>query len=165
MILRAGGVGHYAVQMAKATGAYVIALKSAANAGWVTNLGADEIIDYNTFDFNEASSLQLNLVLDAGGRYPASLYEKHFAPGAALFYLPHQLPGEKMQYYKSKGFDVRFTGVFTEERAIDDIATLLKEGKVKSYIDKTFAFTDMKAAFEEMKKGTTRGKIVVRMDI
>jgi len=157
----AGGVGHYAVQMAKERGAYVIGLTSAANAAWVKDLGADEIIDYHHFDFDQAASLQLNLVLDAGGRYPAALYEKHFAPGAALFHLPHPLKQAEMDYYQSKGFDVRYTGVFSEEKAIDAIAELLASGKVKSYIDKVFAFTEMKAAFAEMKKGTTKGKIVV----
>jgi NADPH:quinone reductase-like Zn-dependent oxidoreductase len=157
----AGGVGHYAVQMAKERGAYVLALTSAANAAWVKEIGADEIIDYHHFDFDQAASLQLNLVLDSGGRYPASLYEKHFAPGAALFHLPHPLKPAEMDYYQSKGFDVRYTGVFSEEKAIDDIARLLASGKVKSYIDKVFTFTEMKAALTEMKKGTTKGKIVV----
>jgi NADPH:quinone reductase-like Zn-dependent oxidoreductase len=98
----AGGVGHYAVQMAKAAGAFVIAVTSAANADWVRQLGADDIIDYNHFNFEQADSLQLNLVLDAGGRYPASLYEKHFAPGAALFYLPHGLPEAITQYFNQR---------------------------------------------------------------
>ncbi|HEY9258100.1 NADP-dependent oxidoreductase [Chitinophaga sp.] len=157
----AGGVGHYAVQMAKERGAYVIGLTSAANADWVRHIGADEIIDYNNFDFEQADSLQLNLVLDSGGRYPASLYEKHFAPGAALFHLPHPLAPTDMAYFQSKGFDVRYTGVFSEEKAIDAIAVLLESGKIKSYVDKVFAFNEMKAALTEMKKGTTKGKIVV----
>lgn len=159
----AGGVGHYAVQMAKAAGAYVIAVTTAANAGWVLQLGADEIIDYHHFDFEQADSLQLNLVLDSGGRYPASLYEKHFAPGATLFYLPHGLPAATTQYYQSKGFDVRFTGVTSDEKAIDAIAVLLQSGKIKSYIDKVFPFDQMRAAIDEMKKGTTKGKIVVTL--
>lgn len=161
----AGGVGHYAIQMAKERGAYVLALTSAANADWVRMVGADDIIDYNTFDFEQADSLQLNLVLDSGGRYPASRYEKHFAPGAALFHLPHPLPAEETAYYQSKGFDVRYTGVFSEEKAIDAIALLLASGKVKSYIDKVFAFHEMKAALTEMKKGTTKGKIVIQLEL
>ncbi|MGO4290318.1 NADP-dependent oxidoreductase [Chitinophaga sp. RAB17] len=159
----AGGVGHYAIQMAKEKGAYVIGLTNAANADWVRHIGADEIIDYNNFDFEQADSLQLNLVLDSGGRYPASLYEKHFAPGAALFHLPHPLKPADMAYYQSKGFDVRYTGVFSEEKAIDAIALLLESGKVKSYIDSVFAFNEMKAALTAMKQGTTKGKIVVEV--
>ncbi|SEW32857.1 NADP-dependent oxidoreductase [Chitinophaga arvensicola] len=159
----AGGVGHYAVQMAKAAGAHVIAVTNAAQASWVLALGADEVIDYQQFDFEKAADLQLNLVLDAGGRYPAALYEKHFAPGAALFFLPHGLPAATTSYYQSKGFDVRFTGVTSDEKAIDAIAVLLASGKVKSYIGKTFAFNEMRAAMDEMKKGTTKGKIVVTL--
>lgn len=159
----AGGVGHYAIQMAKEKGAYVIGLTNAANADWVRSIGADEIIDYNDFNFEQADSLQLNLVLDSGGRYPASLYEKHFAPGAALFHLPHPLKPADMAYYQSKGFDVRYTGVFSEEKAIDAIALLLESGKVKSYIDSVFPFHEMKAALTAMKQGTTKGKIVVEV--
>lgn len=159
----AGGVGHYAIQMAKEKGAYVIGLTNAANADWVRSIGADEIIDYNDFNFELADSLQLSLVLDSGGRYPASLYEKHFAPGAALFHLPHPLKPTDMAYYQSKGFDVRYTGVFSEEKAIDAIALLLESGKVKSYIDSVFPFHEMKAALTAMKQGTTKGKIVVEV--
>lgn len=159
----AGGVGHYAVQMAKAVGAHVIAMTNAAQAPWVLALGADEIIDYQQFDLEKADSLQLNLVLDIGGRYPASLYEKHFAPGAALFYLPHGIPTAITDHYQHKGFDVRFTGVTSDEKAIDAIAALLASGKVKSHIGKIFSFGEMRAAFDEMKKGTTKGKIVVTL--
>lgn len=159
----AGGVGHYAVQMAKAAGAHVIAMTNAAQAPWALALGADEIIDYQQFDLEKTDSLQLNLVLDIGGRYPAALYEKHFAPGAALFYLPHGLPTAVTDHYQHKGFNVRFTGVTSDEKAIDAIAALLASGKVKSHIGKIFAFDEMRAAFDEMKKGTTKGKIVVTL--
>src|SRR4029453_5066618 len=67
----AGGIGHLAVQIAKARGAYVTALASAAKLDFVRSLGADEVIDYNSTDFTEVVRDQ-DVVLDiVGGDYPA----------------------------------------------------------------------------------------------
>src|SRR5262245_16744819 len=78
-----GGIGHLAVQIAKARGAYVTALASAVKHDFVRSLGADEVIDYNAGDFSEAVSDQ-DVVLDiVGGDYPARALDV-LKPGGIL---------------------------------------------------------------------------------
>ncbi|MCW3462972.1 NADP-dependent oxidoreductase [Chitinophaga nivalis] len=159
----AGGVGHYAVQLARHMGAHVIAITSAANAEWVKELGAHEVLDYQTFDLETADSLQLNLVLDSGGRMSPLAYEKHLLPGGTLLFLPHGLSQELQQHFRDKGLELRYTAVASDESTGDAIAQLLAAGHLRSVVAEVFPFTAMKAAFEAQKQGTARGKIVVRV--
>ncbi|MBV8255815.1 MAG: NADP-dependent oxidoreductase [Chitinophaga sp.] len=160
-----GGVGHYAVQMAKHLGAYVIALTNPANAALAKELGADEILEYATFDTDTAAPLQLDLVVDAGGRNPATWFSRHLKPGSPLFYLPSRLTAHQEQLYKEQGLNATFKMVTSTESDIEDIARLLQDGSVTTTIDSIFPFTAMKAAFAEQQKGTTRGKIIISMPV
>lgn len=160
-----GGVGHYAVQMAKHLGAHVIALTSAANAALAAELGADEVLDYAVFDAATAAPLQLDLVLDAGGRNDASWFARHLKPGAPLFYLPSGLTKAQQQRYASQGLNAAFKMVTNEESAIEDIARLLHDGSIVTKIAATFPFTGMKAAFAAQRKGTAQGKIIIQMPV
>lgn len=157
----AGGVGHYAVQMAKQAGAFVIALTSAQNAAFVKELGADEVIDYAATDLAQLASLQLPVILDVGGRLPAATLAKHLAPGGEILFLPHALSETEKQGFARAGINIRFTGVTSEEAAIEGIAQLLEDGSVEAHIHQTFAFADLPKALQEVEKGHVRGKVVV----
>ena len=88
----AGGVGHLAVQIAKAYGAYVIGLASAGAVDFVASLGADEVIDYTTTDFAEVVS-DLDVVFDLIGRdYPAKALQVLRPGGSLVSSLPQSLP-------------------------------------------------------------------------
>ncbi|WP_212001829.1 NADP-dependent oxidoreductase [Chitinophaga sp. HK235] len=158
-----GGVGHYAIQMAKHLGAYVIAITQPASKALASSFGADEVLDYDTFDLDHAASLQLNLLLDLGGRLPATRFTRHLLPGAPVLYVPSVIPDKQQQHYHDQGLNVSFTMVHSEESAIDEIAQLLKDGSVTSHIDSVFDFTAMRAAFDTIHQGTTKGKIIIRM--
>lgn len=160
-----GGVGHYAVQMAKHLGAYVIALTSPANAALAAELGADEILEYASFDAATAAPLQLDLVLDAGGRNAASWFARHLKPGAPLIYLPSGLSKAEQERNAAQGLNAAFKMVTNEERAIDDIARLLHDGSIVTKIAGVFEFSEMKTAFAAQQKGTAQGKIIIRMPV
>lgn len=160
-----GGVGHYAVQMAKHLGAYIIALTNPANAALAAELGADEVLEYTSFDAETAAPLQLDLVLDAGGRNAAPWFARHLKPGAPLFYLPSGLSKAEQQRYHEQGLNAAFKMVTNDESAIDTIAQLLHDGSIVTKIAGIFEFTEMKAAFAAQQKGTAQGKIIVRMPV
>ncbi|MBC9931052.1 NADP-dependent oxidoreductase [Chitinophaga qingshengii] len=158
-----GGVGHYALQMARHLGAYVIALTSSANAALAIELGAHEVVDYNAFDPATATPLQLDMVLDAGGRNTANWFARHLKPGAPVIYLPSGLSTAEQQRYLDQGLNVAYKYVISEESAIDDIAQLLQQGNIVTRIDSIFPFTEMKKAFAAQHAGTAKGKIIIRM--
>ncbi|QJB35050.1 NADP-dependent oxidoreductase [Chitinophaga oryzae] len=160
-----GGVGHYAVQMAKHLGAYVIALTSTGNVALAAELGADEVLDYASFDAATAAPLQLDFILDAGGRNDATWFARHLKPGAPLFYLPSGLTKVQQQRYAAQGLNAAFKMVTSEESAIEDIARLLHDGSIVTKIAGVFPFSGMKAAFAAQHKGTAQGKIIIRMPV
>ena len=87
----AGGVGHLAVQIAKARGAYVVAVAAAANAHFVRALGADEVIDYTTTAIPEATG-DLDVVLESiGGEYPVQAVQVLKPGGVLVSTLPPSL--------------------------------------------------------------------------
>lgn len=157
-----GGVGHFAVQLAKEMGAYVIATSSAKNRNFVLSLGANEHIDYQTQNFEEILS-DLDLVFDGiGGDYiQRSL--KTLKKGGIIVSLPSGLNDgieEKAAAQDKIGYKmmVQSNG--------DDMATLakmLENGSLKPYVSLTFGFDDMDLAHKKIASGRTIGKLVVKL--
>jgi len=156
----AGGVGHFAVQLAKARGAYVIALASAANAEFVRSLGADEVIDYAATDFTDVVS-DLDVVLEViGGDYPAKALDL-LKPGGILV---STLPGSVLpiaQDAADRG--IRVAGVFVEadRLAMTALADLAAAGKVVPTVAATFPL-DRAATAQSAKAGP--GKVVLTLN-
>jgi NADPH:quinone reductase-like Zn-dependent oxidoreductase len=157
-----GGVGHYAVQMAKHLGAYVISTSSAANRDFVLSLGSDEHIDYKAHPF-ETVVKNMDFVLDTiGGEYidrSLSVIKK----GGTIISIPSGLN----ETVKEKADSLRIHGFNTHVRPSGDdmqsIAALLKNGQVKSHIFKTFPFSQMADAHLQMESGRTVGKITLAL--
>lgn len=158
----AGGVGHFAVQIAKYLGAYVVGTSSAANKAFVLGLGADEHIDYHTQSL-DAAGKDYDFVLDpiSGDNIERS-FEVVKAGGIALSIVSAfaDLVKEKAA---TKGINGYFFMVTPNEKDIQSIAGLLAKGIIQPYVSKTFPFEEMAAAHQALATGRTQGKIIITL--
>ena len=158
----AGGVGHFAVQIAKHFAAYVTGTSSASNKEFVLSLGADHHIDYHTSALeNEAHDY--DLVLDTIGGENINRSLPLIKAGGTLISIPSGANIDVAE--KAAAFNV--TGLtFMVKSDGDDMEVLagyLGEGVIKAHISKTFPFHEMTAAFETIASGRTIGKIIVNL--
>ncbi|SUX43407.1 NADP-dependent oxidoreductase [Chryseobacterium indoltheticum] len=155
-----GGVGHFAVQIAKYLGASVTGTSSAKNREFVLSLGADHHIDYKNYDW-ENSEEKFDFILDTIGGENIDHSVKVLKKGGILISIPSGLNEdveEKAASVKGKGFKMM---VQSNGNDMQKLAELLEKGFVKPHIYKTYHFNDMSDAHEELEKGRTVGKIVV----
>jgi NADPH:quinone reductase-like Zn-dependent oxidoreductase len=155
----AGGVGHYAVQLAKWKGAYVIATGSTKNHDLLRELGADETIDYTTHKF-ESIVRDVDVVLDTIGGETQERSWQVLKKGGILASLV-QPPSEE----KAKAFGVR--GVMVEKRpdgaALAEIAKIVDSGQLAPVIDRILPLSEARRAHELSQSGHTHGKIILRV--
>ncbi len=143
----AGGVGHVAVQIAKARGAHVIGTASAAKHDFVRGLGADEVIDYTTTDFTTATG-DLDVVLDTIGGDYAPRSRPLLRDGGIYIALT---PGED------------FLLVEPDHAGMLALVDLVEKGQLTVAIDSVFALADAAKAHERGETGRAQGKIVLRV--
>ena len=159
----AGGVGHYAIQLAKNQGAHVITTASAKNSDFVLSLGADEHIDYRTQPFEEAVS-EVDFVLDGIGGETLIKSMKVVKDGGIIISLPAgDFPEEVLEEAKRRNVDVAFILVKSSGEDMQKLAGMLADGSLRAHISKTFSFNEMREAHEALETGRTVGKIVVRV--
>ena len=153
----AGGVGHLAVQIAKAHGAHVIGTASAGKHELVRGLGADEMIDYATTDFAEAVR-DVDIVVDTiGGDYgPRSL--RVLRPGGILVSLTEAGPVDEAARL---GIRAGFTLVEPDHAGLRQIAALVAAGKLRPVIDTVLPLDQAAKAHELSETGRATGKIVL----
>ncbi len=156
----AGGVGHYAVQIAKHLEAHVTGTSSAANKEFVLSLGADAHIDYKTYDWQHASK-EFDFTLDAIGGPNIDLSLQVTKPGGTLISIPSGLSEEVTEKAKAKGVNGYFFLVSSNGADMNVLADYLQQGIVKSHVSQTFAFEDMGKAHQQVESGRTVGKVVV----
>jgi len=155
-----GGVGHFAVQIAKYLGASVTGTSSAKNREFVLSLGADQHIDYKNYDW-ENSEEKFDFILDTIGGENIDHSVKVLKKGGILISIPSGLNEdveEKAASVKGKGFKMM---VQSNGNDMQKLAELLEKGFLKPHIYKTYHFNEMSDAHEELEKGRTVGKIVV----
>jgi NADPH:quinone reductase-like Zn-dependent oxidoreductase len=158
----AGGVGHLAVQIAKAHGAYVVGTASAANHELVRSLGADELIDYHAADFAEVVT-DANVVLDTvSGDYPARSL-RTMRPGGVLICL-RPVPAEVATEAARRGLRAESLLVEADCCGMTAIADLVAHGKLRPVIAGTFPLPDAAKAHELGDTGHVAGKLVLTMD-
>lgn len=152
-----GGVGHLAVQIAKAHGAHVFGLATPDNAEFAVGLGVDEVIDYTTTDFPSVVG-ELDVVFDViGHEYPAQAVQALKHAGVLVSTLPQSLPAVAEQ---AAGKSVRLAGLFveTDRLGLTALAELVAQGKVRPTVTATFPLTD---AGQAQSANTGRGKTVL----
>lgn len=159
-----GGVGHFALQIAKYYGAFVIAINSSRHIEYIKELEPDLFIDYNHEDFKNLKE-KYDIVFDAAGKV-SFLSCKHLVRKGATFItlLPRpkllihgivsKLTGKKLKTFimKSNSSDLQF------------MDKLIEEKHVKVKIDKIFSMDQISEAHTYAEQGHTEGKIVIKID-
>jgi NADPH:quinone reductase-like Zn-dependent oxidoreductase len=155
----AGGVGSYAVEMAKWKGAYVLGTASSENLSFLKQLGVHDAIDYHTPDFEERFT-DIDVVLDTIGGDTQKRSLHMLKPGGILV---TTVKVEDEAAFKEKG--VRITGMFTQSRRkdLEDIAQLVDEGFVRPVIYKILPLENAEEAHRISEDGHVRGKIVLKV--
>jgi NADPH:quinone reductase-like Zn-dependent oxidoreductase len=156
----AGGVGHYAVQIAKHLGAYVIGTSSAANKDFVLSLGADEQIDYKSQRLEDAVK-DVDFVLDSIGELTIDSSVGVTKKGGTVIFLPSGISEEKLEKLRNSGVNCYRILVESNGDDMKQIAVLLENGIIKSHISQLFPFEKMADAHLQIETGRTIGKIVL----
>jgi NADPH:quinone reductase-like Zn-dependent oxidoreductase len=168
-----GGVGTYAVQIAKALGARVTGVCSTRNVEMVRSLGADEVIDYTQENFTLRDK-RFDLILDNVGNHPLLHLRKVLAPTGVIVIVGGPKSGPWIGALKgpikgavvSKFVDQKI-GFFIARLNHPDLAYLAglaSEGKLRSIIDRRYPLAELPAAMEYLGTWRARGKIIVSMD-
>jgi NADPH:quinone reductase-like Zn-dependent oxidoreductase len=158
----AGGVGHYAVQIAKNLGAYVIGTSSAENRDFVLGLGTDEHVDYKTQRFEDVVK-DIDFVFDTMGGDNIDRSLKVIKPGGGIVSLPSGLNAEVAEKAKELGINGYRFMVSSNGKDMETIAGQLERDELKSHVSKTFPFDKMREAHLQIESGRTVGKIVVNL--
>lgn len=155
----AGGVGHFAVQLAKWKGARVIAVASGKNEAFLRDLGADEFIDYKRTNPEDVVR-DVDLVVDAVGGPTTGRFLRTLKPGGALCPIfPLGFSGDE----EAKKLDVTIsaTQVRSSGAQLERVGRLLNDGTIRVAIDSTFPLADASKAHERAARGHIQGKIVL----
>lgn len=165
-----GGVGSYAVQLAKAFGAEVTGVCSAGKLDLVTSLGADRVIDYTQGDFADGSA-RYDLVLDIGGNTPLSRLRRALTPTGTLVVVGGEAGGNWTGGFGrslrapllSLLVSQRLTMLASKERAgdLERLTDIIEAGKVTPSIDCTYPLDQVPNAMRHLETGSVRGKIAV----
>jgi NADPH:quinone reductase-like Zn-dependent oxidoreductase len=158
----AGGVGHYAVQMAKYLGAYVIGTSSVENRNFVLEMGASEHIDYKKQIF-ENEVKDVDFVFDSMGGDYIDRSLKVLKPGGIIISIPSGASESVKEKASLKGMTGDTFRVQSDGKNMKEIAGLLEQQIVRSHISKVFAFDEIQAAHLQIESGKTKGKIVVSL--
>ncbi|WP_312950592.1 NADP-dependent oxidoreductase [Agrobacterium sp.] len=178
-----GGVGTFAIQLAKHLGATVATTTSAANVELVKSLGADVVIDYKTQDFErllsgydlvlnsqDAQTLEKSLsVLKPGGQLisisgpPDVAFAKSLRLNMFLRLVMHMLSRSILKKAKSRGVNYSFLFMRAEGQQLREIAKLIDAGIIRPVVDKVFPFEQTPEALAYVETGRAKGKVVVRV--
>ena len=154
----AGGVGHFAVQLAKWKGAHVIAVASGAHESFLRELGADEFIDYTKRPPEDAVH-DVDVVLDTLGGPTTGRFLRTLKRGGALF--PVFLGFSDAEEAAKLGVTVSMTQVRSNGPQLAELGRLLDAGTLRVAIDSTFPLEAARRAHERAAGGHIRGKIVL----
>jgi len=161
-----GGVGTFAIQIAKAFGAEVTAVCSIRNLEMARSLGADHVIDYTIEDFTQ-NGKQYDLILAANGYHPLSAYKRALTP-QGIYVFTGGSPAQIFQSLflgplMSKSDGRKMTSVMQKANQKDllFIRDLLEDGKIRPVIDECYPLSKTAEAFRYFEKGHARGKVVI----
>jgi NADPH:quinone reductase-like Zn-dependent oxidoreductase len=156
----AGGVGVFAVQLARWAGAQVIATASARNRDFLRELGANEIIDYTTTRFEEVVH-DVDLVFDLVGGDTLVRSWQVVKPGGVLVSVVSPRPS----FAEAKAHGVRPVWFIVEpnREQLIQIGALIDAGRIRPIIETVLPLSQARQAYEQGARGHTRGKIVLRV--
>ena len=155
-----GGVGHVAIQIAKALGAHVTATASASKREFVEGCGADEVIDYTAVDFTEAVR-DIDVVLDTIGGDTVERSLDVLRPGGHLVTAVAEGDAELAAKYEAAG--MRFSGIAVDPDpvALRGLVELVEQGRLRVHVQETFPFDRVADAHRLLDGGHLQGKVVL----
>ncbi len=155
-----GGVGHVAVQIAKALGAYVIATAAGSKREFVAGFGADEVIDYTQADFTEAVR-DVDVVLDTIGGDTVARSLAVLRPGGHLVTAVAEDDPELAARFEAAGR--RFSGIAVDPDPVGlrALVGLVEQGRLRVHVQQTFPFERVADAHRLLDAGHLRGKLVL----
>ena len=172
-----GGVGSFAIQYAKAKGAYVYTTTSTSNVEWVTALGADRVIDYKKEDYKSIAK-DVDIVFDTlGQNYSLESFEAVKQGGivvsvvgpldeasAKMFGMAdYKLPEELAKASSDKEAAYKFIFMQPNGAHLNEIKSMIEDEKIKPILDKVYPFSESIEAFTHLASGRAKGKIVVKI--
>lgn len=155
----AGGVGQFAVQLAKWKGATVIGTASSANLDFVQSLGADRVIDYTATSFEEIVK-GVDLVVDAVGGDTQERSWSVLKRGGTLVSLVQPPAQEKAAQY---GVTAKFNSAFPTRENVETIAQLIADGTIKAEVGPIYPLSAASEAHKHSERMRGRGRILLRM--
>jgi NADPH:quinone reductase-like Zn-dependent oxidoreductase len=168
-----GGVGTYAVQIAKAYGAEVTGVCSTKNLSLVKSIGADHVIDYTREDFTQGTQ-QYDLILDIVGTHSLSDYRRVLKPQGALVIAGSLDKGhwlgpltgtiDAMLYSRFVSQQVISLLADLNARDLEVLRDMIQAGKITSVIDRRYPLDEVPEAIRYLEQGHARGKVVVAVD-
>jgi NADPH:quinone reductase-like Zn-dependent oxidoreductase len=168
-----GGVGTYAVQIAKALGADVTAVCSTRNVEQARALGADRVIDYSQEDFTKLD-IRHDLLIDIAGSKSFGKLRRVLTPDATIVIVGAKFPANKGLGPLGHVIRMRLGGLVRSQKVKFFVAKITKEdlavmqelldsGQVKSVVDRTYPLSDVREALGYLGEGHARGKVVITM--
>jgi NADPH:quinone reductase-like Zn-dependent oxidoreductase len=157
-----GGVGHYAVQIAKHFGAYVIGLSSSKNKDFVLSLGADEYISYDKQNVTDIVK-NVDIVIDPFAKENLFKSLEITKEGGIIISLLPMIGEEIKEKAKEKNIKISYSLVTSNGEDMQQIAELLEKGIIKSHVSEIYPFEEMGKAHLAMETGKTVGKIVIKI--
>ncbi|TVP57586.1 MAG: NAD(P)-dependent alcohol dehydrogenase [Halomonadaceae bacterium] len=158
-----GGVGHFAVQIAKALGAHVTGVCSARNLGFVQEMGADAVIDYTAGDYRQSAG-PFDLVFDVTSFESPRSCAALLAPGGWFI----STGGDAFSMlatplYRLGGKNAASLVVKPWRQDLEALTALVEAGTLRPVIESEFAFVDSDQAYQRSRSGRCRGKVVIRV--
>jgi NADPH:quinone reductase-like Zn-dependent oxidoreductase len=169
-----GGVGTYAVQLAKAFGAQVTGVCSTTKMDMVRSIGADHVIDYTRDDFAEGEQ-RYDVILDIGGNSSLSRLRRALAPKGTLVIAGGETDGRwlggtdrQLRALLLSRFVAQKLGTFVSKENHEDMIVLkelIEAGKVMPVVDRTYPLNEVPEAIRYMREGRARGKVVITVGV
>ncbi|NIG54574.1 NADP-dependent oxidoreductase [Chitinophaga sp. Cy-1792] len=159
----AGGVGHFAVQIAKGLGAYVIGTSSAANKDALLELGVDQHIDYTSQHLKDHVN-GVDYTLDAVGVQAVADSLEIINPGGTLISIngaTREVIADMAKPFQVNG---KFVLVHSNGKDMQELASWLRDGRLRPIVAAVFPFDEMGKAHLQVETSRTVGKVVVRVD-
>ncbi|MFZ0007334.1 MAG: NAD(P)-dependent alcohol dehydrogenase [Steroidobacteraceae bacterium] len=168
-----GGVGTFAVQIAKAQGAEVTGVCSTRNLALVRSIGADHVIDYTREDFTQDPQ-RYDVIVDTVGTHSVLAYKRVLNPNGIYVMIGSTTPGNWFGWLETpleakllSPFMSQKFGMMLADLSKNDLATLadlMQAGKMTSVIDRRYKLAEAAEALQYLEKGHARGKVVLTVD-
>ena len=164
----AGGVGTFAVQLAKYFGAEVTGVCSPGNVEQTRSLGPDHVIDYTKENFTE-NDKKYDIILAVNGNYPFIAYKKALTPNGIYV----MVGGSLSQIFKSLAFGwlmsmgskkMRSLSAKANQADLEFLANLVKEGRIRPVIERHYPLEKTADAMSFLSKGHAKGKVVILVE-